>query len=122
MPQMQSLEGLGHGFILALFDDFSTPLWLKRYRCPDCGCIIQMRPASHFSRFQASRETIRSALEERITHEKWPYGLSPSRMRHWLRNLRLQVKAHLTKSWETGLMAGFNRLIELGRIPVSSSI
>jgi len=121
-PKCSRWKVWGHGFILALFDGFSTPLWLKRYRCPDCKCIIQMRPASHFSRFQASRQIIRSALEERITHGKWVHGLCPSRMRHWLRNLRLQVRIHLTESWKAGLMAGFDRLVELGRIPVSSSI
>ena len=121
-PECNRWKVWGHGFVLALFDGFATPLWLKRYRCPDCRCIIQLRPASHFSRFQAPQKTIRSALEKRINHGEWPQGLSPSRMRYWLRNLRLQVRVHLTESWKAGLMAGFDRLIELGRIPVSSAI
>ncbi|MBF0202499.1 MAG: hypothetical protein HQK66_14565 [Desulfamplus sp.] len=112
----------GHGFVQALFDGFSRTLWLKRYRCPDCKCVITMRPTSHFSRFQSSRETIRSALEHRLNHGKWPPNMTPARMRHWLRNLKLQVKAHLTDVWKSGLLAGFDQLADMGRIPVSSSI
>jgi len=66
--------GMFQPFLLA---SVPPPLWLKRYRCPNCGCIILMRPASHFSRFQASRETIRFALEQRINHGRWPPDLTP---------------------------------------------
>lgn len=112
----------GHGYVQAIFNGFESPLWLKRYRCPTCHCIIQMRPASHFSRVQSSRETIRSALNHRITHGKWPPDHQPARMRHWLANLKRQVKAHLTETWQIGLMPAYDRLVEMGRIPVSRAI
>ncbi len=121
-PRCCSWKLWGHGFVQALFDGFSTALWLKRYRCPDCKCIIRMRPKSHFSRFQSSKETIRSALEHRVSHGKWPSNMTPPRMRHWMRNLKLQVKAHLTDMWKLGLLAGFDQLVNMGRVPVSSSI
>jgi len=81
-----------------------------------------MRPASHFSRFQSSRKGIRSALVRRITHGKWPPDQFSGRMRHWLRNLKRQMKAHLTEKWKSGLMAAFDRLVAMGRVPVSRSI
>ncbi len=121
-PKCNSFKVWGHGFVPAYFDFFNAPLLLKRYRCPDCGCVITMRPASHFSRFQSSRSTIRSALQQRINYGKWPPDLSSARMRHWLRNLKRQIRAHLPQSWKSGLMASYDRLLDMGKIPVSRSI
>jgi len=121
-PRCANWKVWGHGHVQCNFEGFSVPLWLKRYRCPECGCIIQMRPSSHFSRFQSSREVIRSVLAQRITHGKWPPGQFSGRMRYWLRNLRRQIRAHLTEKWKSGLMKGFDHLAAMGRVPVSRSI
>ena len=121
-PRCANWKVWGHGHVQCNFKGFSVPLWLKRYRCPECGCIIQMRPSSHFSRFQSSREAIRSALARRISHGKWPPGQFSGRMRHWLRNLKRQIRVHLTEKWKSGLMKGFDHLAAMGRVPVSRSI
>ena len=121
-PKCDSFKVWGHGFVPAYFDCFEVPLLLKRYRCPDCGCVITMRPASHFSGFQSSRATIRSALQRRINHGRWPPDLSSARMRHWLSNLKRQIRAHLPQSWKSGLMVSYDRLLGMGKIPVSKSI
>ncbi len=121
-PKCDSFKVWGHGFVPAYFDFFDAPLLLKRYRCPDCGGVITMRPASHFSGFQASRTTIRFALQHRTNHGKWPPGLSSARMRHWLSNLKRQIKAHLPHIWKSGLMISYDHLLGMGRIPVSRSI
>lgn len=110
----------GHGFVGAIFNGFSSIIWLKRYRCPACGCVLRLRPVSHFSRFQSSKHTIRSALMHRINTGKWPKGSCKSRQRHWLHNLKRQMKAYL--SWQTRLAEAFDFLINRGKIPVSSSI
>jgi len=54
--------------------------------------------------------------------DRWPPGSAGSRQRHWLCNLKRQIKAHLTEEWKDGLVAAFDRLVTLGRIPVSRSI
>ena len=117
-----SFKVWGHGFVPAFFDGFDESLLLKRYRCPDCGCVITMRPASHFSRFQASRATIRSALQDRINNGRWPHGLNSARMRQWLTNLKRQIKAHLPRNWGAGLIAAYDYFVDIGKIPVSRSI
>ena len=111
-----------HGFVEALFDGFDAPLQLKRYRCPCCGCVITLRPDTHFSRIQASKETICSSLSCRIETKQWPLGLSKSRQRHWLNNLKKKTAAYLTNSWDKGLMAAFDYFIKNGQVPVSSTI
>ena len=110
----------GHGFVEAIFNGFNSIIWLKRYRCPACGCVLRLRPKSHFSRFQSSKHTIRSTLMLRINTGRWPQGSCKSRQRHWLHNLKRQMKAYL--SWQTKLAEAFDLLINQGGIPVSSSI
>jgi hypothetical protein len=112
----------GHGFASTLLQGFDSPLLLKRYLCPACRCIIKLRPSTHFSRFQSSKHTIRSAIMHRINTGKWPFGSARSRQRHWLCNLKRQVKAHLTEEWKNSLIAAFDYIVSLGRIPVSRSI
>lgn len=110
----------GHGFAARLFDGFVAPLLLKCYRCPGCGLVITLRPDTHFAGFQASIETIRSKLSYRISRGRWPPGLSTSRQRHWLSNLRRKIKAYLTQMWAGSEMAAFELFLSRGQVPVSA--
>jgi hypothetical protein len=112
----------GHGFVGTLFDGFVEQVLMKRWRCPDCRCVMKARPDGYFERFQASMEEIRSSIAYRLKSGRWPPGTSRSRQGHWLRSLRCNVKAHLEDRWVAGLIAGFDRLIEKKIIPVCRSI
>jgi hypothetical protein len=112
----------GHGFAAAIFDGYKRPLVLKLYRCPDCGCVIRLRPEGYFKRFQASIETIRSSITSKSIMNRWLPGISRSRQCHWFRALNKRVEAYLTGSWIGGVVAGFDRLLQLGQIPVSRFI
>ena len=112
----------GHGFVQGCFDGFTEPLFLRRYRCPDCGVVIRMRPEGYFSRFQASVAQIRSRLSHRLRTGRWPPGLSHRRQGHWLKALKQRVKAYLGEAWMERLMEGFEWLLSRGQIPVSRSI
>lgn len=110
----------GHGFITAWFDDYQDPLWLKRYRCPDCRCVIRLRPQGYFKRFQASILTIRDCLVYWIDTHRRKAGPSPPRQRHWVRALREQLLIHHGLN-QTNLLDGFDGLWGRGIIPVSRS-
>jgi len=112
----------GHGFAEAIFDGFIRPLLLKLYRCPDCGCVIRLRPKGYFKRFQASVETIRSRSACKSTQNRWLPGISRSRQCHWFRSLCQRIKVYLTDTWCQGVVAGFDYLLQLGQIPTSRSI
>ena len=112
----------GHGFAEAIFDGYKHPLVLKLYRCPDCGCVIRIRPKGYFKRFQASIKTIRFNLSYRLKNGRWPGGLGRCRQGHWLRALRRKVEAYLGKTWQLGLMEAFDHLLAQGHNPVSRSI
>ena len=121
-PYCNSHRLWGHGFADALFDGYQRPLLLKLYRCPDCGCVIRLRPAGYFKRFQAPVETIRSSLVCKSTKNRWLPGISRSRQLHWFNALCKRIKAYLTDTWRQGVVAGFNYLLQLGQTPVSRCI
>jgi hypothetical protein len=119
-PRCNSVRLWGHGYVRAYFDGFSQGLLLRRFRCPDCGCIIRMKPKGYFRRFQAPIHTIRSCLIRHISGKKWHDALSKSRQRHWLSALKRKASAYFSLNVE--LCAAFDRLIKIGLIPVSRGI
>jgi hypothetical protein len=117
-PRCTHYKLWGHGYAQRLFDGFMQTLFMKCYRCPACGCVVTLRPLGYFARIQAPIAAIRSALSRRLRTGRWPPGGSRSRQRHWLAHLRRNVSAHLTNTWSRGDLAGFDRLRDLGIVPV----
>ena len=112
MSPLRGVRVWGHGFVGAYFDEAgSMPVVLKRYRCPECGVVIRMRPSGYFRRIQARIAEIRRCLWHRIGKGRWPPRSNPARQRHWLRGLRRQVLAHVGMSWAERLEEGFAGLI-----------
>ena len=121
-PRCRQRGVWGHGYVLAYFDGFDEGIFLKRYRCPGCGCVIRLRPDGYFSRFQAPIDTIGFNLSHRLKHGRWPPGLSRSRQGHWLRALKRKVLAYLGQGWKGRLLEAFEHLLVQGINPVSRSI
>jgi len=121
-PNCNSQRLWGHGFAEAIFDGYDQPLLLKLYRCPDCGCVIRIRPKGYFKRFQAPVAIIRSSITLKSTKNQWLTGISRTRQGHWFRALKKKIIAYLTATWVEGVVAGFNCLLQLNQIPVSRII
>ena len=95
---------------------------LRRYRCPACGCVIRLRPKDYFSRHQSPAAAIRATLTTRLATGNWPRGCVSSRARNWLRALKHQALAVFGVPALTDLIAAFDRLVNLGRVPVSRAV
>ena len=121
-PRCQHYKVWGHGFVERFFDYFSSSLPVKRFRCNNCGCVICCRPASHFDRVQSSSKSIKARLAHRIIQGRWPPGISNSRQRHWLANLKRKIFAHFGIMDNLDLLPAYDRLLALGHVPVSCSI
>ena len=120
-PKCGSVRVWGHGFVLSYFDGFVKGVFLKRYRCPDCKCIMKMKPDGYFSRFQAPVEKIVSSIENRLLKGKWgSTALSRSRKRHWLSALKRKTMAIL--GTDQNLLDAFYKLLKMGFIPFSRSL
>ncbi len=112
----------GHGHVTAYFDGFSHALYLRRYRCPGCGCVVKLKPDGYLIRFQASVKKIRSSICCKLKTNRWLPGLSRSRQNHWFRSLIRKTKAYLGNRWDQNLLKAFDFLIHKGQNPVSRSI
>lgn len=121
-PSCTSQRLWGHGFAEAIFDGYERPLLLKLYRCPDCGCVIRIRPKGYFKRFQAPVELIRSSITLKTTKNRWLSDISRTRQGHWFKALQKRITAYLTGTWLGGVVLGFDYLLQLGQIPVSRGI
>ena len=121
-PRCEGFRLWGHGFVLAYFDGYDQPFCLKRYRCPDCRCVVRLRPEGYFKRFQASVEMIRASIADKSAKNRWLPGISRSRQCHWFRSLCKRIKAYLTDTWYQGVVCGFDYLLQLSQNPVSRTI
>ncbi|MFC1834499.1 hypothetical protein ACFL2Q_07170 [Thermodesulfobacteriota bacterium] len=119
-PRCHSPRLWGHGFVAAIFDGVAELVLLRRFRCPECGCVVKLRPDGYFSRFQASVGTIRSRIAFRVLTGRWRGGMSRSRQWYWLSNLRKRVVAKDGLDWKGSLIQYFDDFMEKGEIPVSS--
>jgi hypothetical protein len=121
-PRCHECRLWGHGFVMAYFDDYPRGLFLRRFRCPGCGCVMRLRPKGYFKRFQASIQRIYACLSRRILNGRYEAGLSRSRQRHWLRALQRQVAAYLGEGFRSRLLEGFSALVQRDRVPVAGGI
>lgn len=112
----------GHGFVETIFAGYRNALLIHRYRCPECGCIIKLRPKGYFPRFQSPKDTIRSHIATRLMTGRWPSGSIKDACRHWLRALKRNTIAYLGLDWMSRLTEAFDRLIGMEIIPVSRGI
>ena len=106
----------------AFFDGFDDEVLLRRYRCPDCRCVLRLRPSGYFKRFQASIVAIRSSIAFRLENGRWPPGSSRTRQGHWFKSLYKKAFAYCGQGVMDRLMEGFDYLIRMGEIPVSRRI
>lgn len=121
-PRCQDSRVWGHGFVMAYFDASAVAVYLKRFRCPGCRCVMRLRPKGYFARFQAGIQRIYACLKQRLVEGRYEAGFSRSRQRHWMRALQRQVATYLGEGFRGRLLEGFSTLWQRGRVPVSASI
>ena len=71
-PRCDGKQVWGHGFVAGFSDGFVDGVLLRRYRCPDCHCVLRLRPSGFFKRFHASIKTIRDCIFYRQKDSTWP--------------------------------------------------
>jgi hypothetical protein len=84
--------------------------------------VIRLKPQGYFHKFQSSIEAIRSSIRHRLEKNRWVSAISRSRGLHWLKALKRKSRAYLGESFGGDLLEAFDRLLEMGKVPVSRSI
>jgi hypothetical protein len=106
----------GHGFVLRYFDGIPEPLWIKRWRCPDCGGVHTCRPDSHWRRFLAPITVIMASLVGKLSGLPWLKVENRQRQQYWFHGFRIQSRFD-------GLPgAALDTLIVSGLIPPTHSL
>ena len=122
-PKCQGVRLWGHGYAEAYFDETGGRcVLLKRYRCPECGVVIRLRPQEYWRRIQARVATVSQCVVERLEKGRWPPGCNSARGRHWLRGLKRQVRMRLGMSYAERLVEGFSELVRLGVCAVGRAV
>ena len=91
-PRCGSQRLWGHGYVRRYFDGVSEPLWIKRWRCPECGGVHTCRPDSHWRRFLAPIAVILASLVGKITGRIWPRSECRQRQQYWYRGSTIQSR------------------------------
>lgn len=110
----------GHGHVGVWFYGYESLVYLRRWRCADCGCVYTIRPADCWPRHRTPIIIILRRLRHRLSAGVWDRssGLTRQMQGNWLRALRKNVKLYLGLDFAEGVMEGFHELISKGRIPV----
>jgi hypothetical protein len=109
--------------VAAYFDEAgSQSILLKRYRCPECGVVVRLRPVGYWRRIQATAATVHQCVMERLEKGRWPPGCNSARGRHWLRGLKRQVRTKLGMGYAERLAEGFLELVRRGVCAVSRAV
>ena len=69
-----------------------TPVFLKRYRCPDCRAVHTLRPRTHWRRFWASILVIVTSISRKLEGLKKETPPSRCRQQYWVSGFRLQSR------------------------------
>ncbi len=90
-PSCRGVRLWGHGYVFRYFEGFSCGLWMKRFRCPDCGAVHSARPQGFDQGFHYSSLSILLSLLSKIIHGRWLRCLARQAQQYWYRGLRLQA-------------------------------
>jgi len=65
------------------FEGFAEALWMKRYRCPDCGGVHTLRPKVFWRRFRHLAAIIIQSLKEKIAGNRWLGQINRQAQQYW---------------------------------------
>jgi hypothetical protein len=97
------------------FDGEPEPLWMKRWRCPDCGAVHTMRPQTHWRRFLAPWWLVLASLLQKLLQARWLSMAGRQRQQYWIRGYLKQRQA-------AGGLAGVWELYDAGLIVATHSL
>jgi hypothetical protein len=119
-PRCRGRRLWGHGYVRRYFEGFVFPLWMKRWRCPDCRGVHTARLGAFWPRFRYSIQTILRALRHKILHGRGLAYLSRQLQDYWYQGLRFQA-SQLRNRAGPGLDV-LADLLRRGLVPVTHTI
>lgn len=90
-PCCKSPRIWGHGYVHRYFEGFIRPLWIKRYRCPDCHTVCTLRPDLFYMRFRYPLWIILHSLTARILYHRFVTCVPRQNQQYWYKGLIFQA-------------------------------
>jgi len=87
-PRCGGVRLWGHGFVGRYFEGFAKPLWVKRFRCPDCTAVHTGRPSGFLRGMRYPADVVRSCLAGKIMDNQWLRGVVRQNQQYWYGCLR----------------------------------
>lgn len=82
----------GWGFVYRYFIGEVEGVWLKRYRCPECGTIYTLRPIQHFRGFWHGWFVVIASLLSKLKKGRWlKEGASRQAQQYWWKSFLKQI-------------------------------
>jgi len=89
-PKCGSGRLWGHGYAERYFEGFETAVWMKRWRCPDCGGVHTARPKTFWRRFRHSLRRVVESLKEKLCFGRWVRQRGRQIQQYWWRGFGRQ--------------------------------
>lgn len=86
-PICKSVHIWGHGYVLRFIYKYPTGLWLKRYRCNDCGRVYTVRPDDYSLGQYYSRNQILTSIKNKIISNRWILNIPRQNQQYWYKAL-----------------------------------
>ncbi len=87
----------GHGFVLRYFHGYNEGLWMKRWRCPECGAVHTSRPSEYAPGFQYLKETIYESITRKLSEGSYLTHIPYQIQQYWFKALLFQ--SAMLNSW-----------------------
>ena len=84
-PKCNNSRIWGHGFVLRYFSGFAFGLWMKRWRCPECGSVHTSRPEEYMLGVQYPTEQVRSSLKAKLSGKPFLKTISRQNQQYWIK-------------------------------------
>lgn len=91
----------GHGFVLRYFFGYACGLWMKRWRCPDCGAVHTARPHEYAPGVQHPMKLQQQIIWQKLVGRPFLPEVSRQVQQHWKK-----VFTEMCRSRENWISAG----------------
>ena len=82
----------GHGYVRRYFHGFTSGLWIKRYRCPECHAVHTLRHEGYSPGFQYSWATINHSIRVKTHCKTFLKLISRQCQQYWFKAHQFQKK------------------------------
>lgn len=87
----------GHGYVIRYFVEFAAGLWMKRWRCPDCGAVHTARPKQYSPGVHYPKDLQLASLREKLAGNPFLGTIPRQVQQHWVKTFRHMCRR--TSNW-----------------------